>query len=60
MSDIRRLLASLDGLVEPGGCEDCWAYQTLSADAAHPGVFHLVVSHDDWCPRLARIRAGGQ
>ena len=32
----------------PGGCDRCDAYQTVGE--VSPGVWSLVVHHDDWCP----------
>lgn len=51
-NDIHRLLASLDGLRIPGGCDSCDAYQDLATDAAVPGLTRLTVRHDDDCPWL--------
>jgi hypothetical protein len=44
------LFNALAGQELPGGCDDCNAVQTLSEDKAHPGVWHLVIQHDDGCP----------
>lgn len=40
-----------------GGCDHCDAYQTV--DQVAPGVWSMVVHHDDWCPWLRR-RQGRQ
>jgi len=57
-------MSSLDDLFEqtedqplPGGCDRCDAYQTMTADPVHEGIFHLAIHHDDWCPFL-RSREG--
>lgn len=38
---------------EPGGCDHCNAYQTVTADPQLPGLWHNRIHHDDWCPWLA-------
>lgn len=40
-----------------GGCDACEANQTVHEDEMLPGVFHIVVHHDDWCPILAAHEA---
>ena len=45
------LLGPLDGQRIPGGCDDCDAYQTVTALAR--GVWQLNIHHDSWCPVLA-------
>ena len=57
-------MSALDDLFEqtedqptPGGCERCNAYQVLTADPANAGIYHLTITHDDWCPFL-RSREG--
>ncbi len=39
----------------PGGCDDCAAYRTLEQHA--PGVYVLLVHHDDTCPDYRAMRA---
>jgi hypothetical protein len=38
-----------------GGCDQCDAYQTMAVES--PGVYVLVVHHDDWCPVLRARKA---
>lgn len=33
-----------------GGCDSCNAYQELTKDPNHPGIYHISIYHDDWCP----------
>jgi hypothetical protein len=58
----RRVMDWLDGLPddEPilGGCDRCDAYQVMTPDPVHAGIFHLAIHHDDDCPFL-RARAAG-
>ena len=44
------LFHSLTGRPLPGGCDDCDAFQIMEEDKTHPGVWHLVIHHDDECP----------
>lgn len=37
----------------PGGCDDCDAYQELTA--ASPGVYVLAIRHDPSCPYLQGV-----
>jgi hypothetical protein len=53
-SALRELTRRLAGRRVPGGCEYCNAYQTLHEDAL--GIFHICMSHADWCPVLARMQ----
>lgn len=39
-----------------GRCPDCDSHQRIRPAA--PGVFELLVLHDDTCPRLARMERG--
>lgn len=48
---VARVLGPLDGERVPGGCEDCDAYQEVTA--VNPGVWSITVHHDDDCPFLA-------
>lgn len=52
-------MSALDDLFEqtedqpiPGGCDQCDAYQVLTPDPVHDGIYHLQVTHDDGCPFL--------
>jgi hypothetical protein len=58
-------VSALDDLFEqtedqpiPGGCDRCDAFQTMTADPAHDGIYHLTITHDDWCPFLRAREAG--
>ena len=46
------VLRPLVGARIPGGCDSCDAYQEVRPDEI-PGVWHIDVSHDDWCPVIA-------
>lgn len=52
MSGMDQSLKPFVGKRTPGGCESCDAYQTVRQ--AEPGLWNIVVHHDDWCPTLAR------
>ena len=52
------LFNSLAGRELPGGCDDCNAVQTMKEDDSMPGVWHLVIHHDDGCPVLRAREAG--
>lgn len=54
---VARVLGPLDGARLPGGCDDCDAFQTVDPGSV-AGVWINRVHHDEWCPVLARIRAG--
>jgi hypothetical protein len=62
MSDgtLDALFNSLTGRELPGGCHDCIAFQTMAEDKLVPGVWHLVVHHDDGCPVLRSREPGGK
>jgi hypothetical protein len=47
------LLAPLDGARIYGGCDDCDAYQTVTAESA--GVWQIHVWHDDECPTYQQM-----
>ena len=49
---LTKMLAPLVGMEIPGGCDHCDAYQTVDEDRELPGVWHMRVHHDDWCPFL--------
>jgi hypothetical protein len=51
-AEIARMLAPLEGLQIPGGCDTCDAYQTV--EPVQAGMWVINVHHDDWCPFLAR------
>jgi hypothetical protein len=51
------MITALDGARIPGGCEDCDAYQDVTANADGPGLHKITVRHDDWCPWLAARRS---
>jgi hypothetical protein len=57
MSDgtVDNLFSALVGKQIPGGCGECDAYQTMRQE--QPGVWMLVVHHDDDCPSY-RARVG--
>jgi len=55
---VEALLGSLHGTAIPGGCEHCNADQTFTSDPDSPGITHLTIRHEDWCPELAS-RGGG-
>lgn len=50
------MIAALDGLRIPGGCDDCDAYQEIHARDGHPNLHRIRVFHDEWCPTLAKKR----
>jgi len=57
-------MSALDDLFEqtedqplPGGCARCDAYQVMTPDPVHEGIFHLTVHHDDWCPVVRAKKA---
>lgn len=52
------MIAALDGLRAPGGCDDCDAYQEVHARTGDPNIHTIRVFHDEWCPTLARKRGG--
>jgi len=54
MSSPGELLTSCLGRQIPGGCDDCDAYQTVTAETA--GVWTLHVHHDETCPTWRAIR----
>ena len=47
---LEEVTANLAGKRIPGGCESCNAYQEMRNDPTHPGIFHITIFHDDWCP----------
>lgn len=49
------ILDRLAGQEIPGGCEDCLAIQTVTADPDHPGIWHLWTRHVETCPTYAAI-----
>ena len=49
-----RFLADLLGQRIPGGCPDCHAYQTITAQA--PGIWTLIVHHDTTCPTYRQMK----
>ncbi len=54
---VRPIPSALDGLTGrrlPSGCDDCTAYQTVEQHA--PGVYVLLVHHDDTCPDYRAMR----
>jgi hypothetical protein len=56
--NVRPVPSALDGFTGrrlPGGCDDCAAYRTLEQHA--PGVYVLLVHHDDTCPDYRTMRA---
>ena len=59
MSDgtLANLFASLADKELVGGCDCCSAVQRLSEDVAMPGVWHLIIHHDDDCPVLRAHKA---
>ncbi len=57
---VRPVASALDHLAGrrlPGGCDDCHAYQTVEQQA--PGVYVLLVHHDDTCPDYRAMRTRG-
>jgi hypothetical protein len=50
-------LCALVGRRVPGGCDDCHADQTVEQRA--PGVYLLVVRHDDTCPAYQAMPTRG-
>jgi hypothetical protein len=49
------MVNQLNGAKILGGCDHCDAYQTMAEDPDFPGLFHLRIHHDNWCPFLAHI-----
>lgn len=56
MSDLSDVFSQTENQLIPGGCERCDAFQTLTITS--PGIYGIVVHHDDWCPAL-RARTSG-
>ena len=50
---LAELLGPLEGVLIPGGCDFCDAFQVVRATAVARDVWHLTVYHDDSCPDLA-------
>ena len=48
--DINRILQQYEGQRIHGGCEACNAYQEIWRDPNYPAIWHITISHDDWCP----------
>jgi len=59
VNDVNEMIAALDGLRVPGGCDDCDAYQEVRARDGAPNLHTVRVFHDDGCPVLARIHPDG-
>ncbi len=53
-AELARQLGPLEGKRISGGCDTCDAYQT--AEPLEAGGWKIVVHHDEWCPRLAKIK----
>jgi hypothetical protein len=53
---LQHLFDSLAGQELPGGCPDCDAYQEMTE--LQPGVWSLIVFHDDDCPQWRARNAG--
>jgi hypothetical protein len=53
-------LAPIDGARIPGGCDDCDAYQTVTATYGQRGISQIKIHHDDSCPTLRRMQGGTQ
>ncbi len=49
------LFGSIAGHRIDGGCDDCRAFRTLTE--VMPGVWKLLIHHDDTCPYLRAIDA---
>ena len=47
--------ALLDQFQIPGGCDECDAYQIVPEQEPSSNICHIVVHHDDDCPRLQRM-----
>jgi hypothetical protein len=57
---VRPVPSALDGLTGrrlPGGCDDCTAFQTIEQQA--PGVYVLLVHHDNTCPAYRAVPTRG-
>jgi hypothetical protein len=48
--EINRILQQYEGQRINGGCDSCNAYQEIWRDPNHPAIWHITISHDDWCP----------
>lgn len=46
------VLAALDGLVIPGGCDTCDALQEVAVVGR---ITRVSIRHDEWCPTWLRI-----
>jgi hypothetical protein len=44
------IASNLAGQRIDGGCDSCNAYQEMTKDPKNPGIYHIVIFHDDWCP----------
>lgn len=58
MSALDDLFSQTEDMPIPGGCGRCAAYQTMTPDPVHEGIFHLKIVHDDWCPVVRAKKAG--
>lgn len=59
MSPVAEALRVLDGARIAGGCENCDAYQVLTAPAlGYPNVAVVNIYHDDDCPLLRAMTEG--
>lgn len=47
---LEQMTSQLAGKRIHGGCESCNAYQEFWSEPKHPGIFHVTIFHDDWCP----------
>src|SRR5262245_22052075 len=61
---VARRLFVLDGKRVPGGCHNCDAYQTITAQPVIDGYAHINVTgirvyHDPWCPRMTQATPAG-
>jgi hypothetical protein len=52
------VFSDLVGVEQSGGCDECGATQAMTADPHHPGVWHLIITHDDDCPAMRQRCAG--
>ena len=55
MSEIEGLFEQIEDQPVEGGCPRCDAFTTV--EATSPGVYLMVVHHDDWCPFLRARKA---
>lgn len=57
LANISEAIRANDGARIRGGCDDCDAYQTVTADKWGSGMHAITIHHDDHCPDYQRMSA---